>query len=181
MKEYDKQANDFLKSTNTTIEARFLGIQEKYFGNEDQARDIYEIKITRGSREWVFKFGASINDTEERLSKIFGKHDKYAIQEFRIFGLIVGNSLMKKSQITKQEKELKEWAKAGTTFRPSEYSILACLTKYEPCENVDDFASEYGYDKPSEAIKAYEAVKEEWQNIKMLFSDEEIEKLQDIN
>lgn len=64
---------------------------------------------------------------------------------------------------------------------PSEYDILACLTKYDPY-TFEDFCSSYGYDEDSRsAEKTYNAVCEEWQNISQLFTEEQIEQLQEIN
>ena len=64
---------------------------------------------------------------------------------------------------------------------PTEYSILACLTKYE-VDTFDYFCSEFGYDTDSrKAKKIYKAVKKEWMNICSIWSSEEIEDLQEIN
>ncbi len=63
---------------------------------------------------------------------------------------------------------------------PSEYDVLACLTKYDP-GTFADFCSEYGYDEDSrKAEKTYKSVKDEWLNVCALFSDEELSELQEI-
>jgi len=64
---------------------------------------------------------------------------------------------------------------------PSEYDILACLTKYEPEETIKDFMSAYGYEDEKTAKKIYNEVKKEYQGMKMLFNDKELEILQEIN
>ncbi len=61
------------------------------------------------------------------------------------------------------------------------YDVLACLTKYEPESNIDDFASEYGYTKISEALRVYEAVKAEYAGLASLYNEEELELLREIN
>lgn len=63
---------------------------------------------------------------------------------------------------------------------PSDYNILACLTCDDYWGNVDDFAGELGYKKPSEAIRVYERVLDEIKNIKKLFTDDELELLREI-
>lgn len=64
---------------------------------------------------------------------------------------------------------------------PSEYDVLACLTKYDP-NSFEDFCSDFGYDSDSRrAEKTYKAVCKEWENITKLFTSEEIEQLQEIN
>lgn len=63
---------------------------------------------------------------------------------------------------------------------PSAYDVLACLTSSE-VGTFEDFCGDFGYNEDSrKAEKTYKAVLEEWQNIKMLYSDSEIEKLQEI-
>ncbi len=65
--------------------------------------------------------------------------------------------------------------------KPTAYDVLACLTNYDP-DTFEEFCSSFGYDEDSrKAEKVYKAVCEEWSNIKILYSNEEIEKLQEIN
>lgn len=65
--------------------------------------------------------------------------------------------------------------------QPSAYDVLACLTKYE-VGTFQNFCSDYGYDIDSrKAYKIYKAVLREWENIKLLFTPEQIEILQEIN
>lgn len=69
---------------------------------------------------------------------------------------------------------------ANTGKAPSAYSVLACITKYDP-GTFEQFCGDYGYDTDSrKAEKTYKAVVEEWQNIRTLFTPEELEKLQEI-
>lgn len=63
---------------------------------------------------------------------------------------------------------------------PTLYSVLACLTKYDP-GTFEDFCSDYGYDEDSrKAEKTYHAVLNEWKNIHKMFSDclEELSEIQ---
>ena len=64
LNEYDKQSEDFLKSTNTTFKAVFLK-HEIYFDDDDEKRDIYIINLVRKEKDidYIFKFGQSINDS----------------------------------------------------------------------------------------------------------------------
>ncbi len=62
---------------------------------------------------------------------------------------------------------------------PTEYDILAALTKSD-CGTFKDFCSEFGYSEDSiSAQKTYFAVQEEWSNVNRLFSDV-LEELQEI-
>lgn len=60
---------------------------------------------------------------------------------------------------------------------PTLYSVLACLTKYDP-ETFEDFCANYGYDNDSrKAEKIYKAVVKEWKNLNRLFTSDELELL----
>ena len=64
--------------------------------------------------------------------------------------------------------------------KPSAYDVLASLTTSNP-ETFKDFCGDFGYDEDSrKAEKTYKAVVKEWGNVKSLWSDKEILKLQEI-
>lgn len=63
---------------------------------------------------------------------------------------------------------------------PTAYDVLTCLTKYDP-NTFEDFCSEFGYDEDSrKAEKIYDSVVDEYKNVAMLWNDEEIEQLAEI-
>lgn len=69
---------------------------------------------------------------------------------------------------------------ANEDTTPTAYDVLACLTKYDP-GTFDNFCSEFGYDTDSrKAENVYKAVCKEYENVCRLFSDEQIELLQEI-
>ena len=69
---------------------------------------------------------------------------------------------------------------AETGKKPSAYSVLACLEKYEYID-FNDFCSNFGYDTDSrKAEKTYKAVKKEYEKLCKIFTEEEIEKLREI-
>lgn len=64
---------------------------------------------------------------------------------------------------------------------PTLYDVLACLQKYE-VGTFEDFCGEFGYDEDSRsAKKIYKAVLREYANMERLFTEEELEILQEIN
>lgn len=75
---------------------------------------------------------------------------------------------------------------------PTEYDVLACLTKYDP-GNYEDFCSEFGYETETEnesgrltrnpkAYKIWKACCREWEKVKRAFGDGEVlEELREIN
>ena len=190
MENYIKQGEDFLKKTGAKIDVRFHDMKAGHFGKDDkEVRDIWEIKISRSSREFIFFFGDSVANTEERLDNILkfsparkcgNRLRKEGVDGLSCFFTYSFSLFRLKSAIKAAEEEAKEWKPAGTGDRPSAYSILGCLTKYEPADNVDDFAAEFGYEKPSEALRVYEAVKKEYSSLCALFNSEEMSEMAEI-
>lgn len=71
-------------------------------------------------------------------------------------------------------------AKSGRKEVPTNYDILACLTKNE-VGTFDDFCGNYGYSNDSKtAERIFKAVVKEWENVCRIWSDDEIELLQEI-
>lgn len=63
---------------------------------------------------------------------------------------------------------------------PTEYDVLTCLTKYD-VGDFEEFCDEFGYDTDSRsAERTYKAVLDEWLNVQRLWTNEEIELLQEI-
>jgi len=178
MNEYQKQAEDFLKATGSTLKINFLK-RGKHFPEDKEERDIYEITLSRNNRSFTFTFGNSIAYSGEY--KLFCQP----------YGLIT---------LTEEEKKEYKYVKKaiakkiGSTYlqnheycqnkdfqAPTAYDILACLTKYDP-ETFEDFCLNYGYDTDSrQAEKIYNAVQNEYNNLKMLYSDDELALMAEIN
>ncbi len=165
---YEQQAIDFLASTNTTIKVDFIK-NDKYFDNDKETRDIYNITLSN-SRVYSFLFGNSIASSGEYkildnlLIKKFGKTTISAIEHSKL------NPHDKRECIL--NKEFKT---------PSAYDVLSCLTKYDP-GTLEDFCSEYGYDADSKkAEKIYLSVREEFINVRQIFTEKQLELLREIN
>ena len=64
--------------------------------------------------------------------------------------------------------------------QPNIYDVMSCVTKYDP-GSFEDFCWEYGYDDDSiRDLKVYKAVCEEWQKMCQIFTEEDMEKLREI-
>lgn len=59
MNEYTKQAEDFLKSTDTKLTITFVE-HDFYFADDKQARDIYRFTLSRNGKSYTAKFGQSV-------------------------------------------------------------------------------------------------------------------------
>lgn len=168
MKDYDKQAAEFLEKTNTTINKVFSH-NGKHFANDKQVRDIYIVTIKRGNRQFNFNFGQSIMNSQYYQDRIpdrtYSLDGKSRTGNFKIV-----NMQYSKDYCTLVKGKI-----------PTDYDILTCLTKYDP-GTLEDFCSEFGYDEDSrKAYNTYTAVKEEYMNMCSLFNDEELELLNLIN
>lgn len=173
--DYNQQAIGFLSATNTEFKATFLK-HGKHFDDDKDSRDIYEIELKRGNRSYKFNFGQSINNSGE-----------YQVVEHLRNKLWCEQTTGGKYALTAKEyKALNSYGKGKDILKnpnfsaPNAYDVLACLTKYDP-GTFENFCIEFGYDTDSrKAEKIYKAVVNEWQNIAMLFTDSEIEQLQEI-
>lgn len=182
MKDYKKQAEDFLKKANATIEIIKAKQQQApiWAKNGEDYGYMYNITIKReGKRNWTFNFWDSIAnkkaiellENNKAIIPLFSKLDGKEILKnvFEYEGL--------KYDIAR--REYKKKIEAGD-FSPSSYNILACITKYNP-GTFSDFCSEYGYDEDSKtAEKTFIAVVNEWNECERMFSDL-MEELQEIN
>lgn len=58
---------------------------------------------------------------------------------------------------------------AAGAEEPSEYDVLACITKYDP-GSFEDFCGEFGYDTDSRrAERTWKAVSREWRQVERVF------------
>jgi hypothetical protein len=127
--EYDKQANKFLKDTNTTFKVKYIK-HDKYFPDDKEERDIYRFTLTKDGKSYSGRFGQSIADT--------GK-------------------------------------------KPRPYDVLTSLGADRFEGTFQDFCDEYGYDCDSmKAHNTYKAVVKENEGLKKLYSEEERDKMSEI-
>lgn len=172
---YEVQANEFLAKTGATIEIVFLK-EGKHFEDDKENRDIYNVTIKRGNRSFSFNFGNSINNSGFYVQigrtkypidrKYLSAKDKSKLT-FHI-KMSINNSYMPNRDILHYP------------VAPTNYSILSCLQKYD-VGTFENFCSEFGYDTDSrKAEKTYKAVCEEYKNLCTLFTDAEIEEMQEI-
>lgn len=60
------------------------------------------------------------------------------------------------------------------------YCILSDMHCYEDSIDINDFAAQFGFEKISKCLKAYNGCKEASEKLHQLFTDEQLEKLQTI-
>lgn len=64
--DYQKQAEDFLKETNTTLKIKYLKY-DYHFADDKEKRDIYRVTLKRGRKSYTFNFGQSLNNTQKSI------------------------------------------------------------------------------------------------------------------
>lgn len=63
---------------------------------------------------------------------------------------------------------------------PTAYDILSTLPTFQVPDSIDDFASEMGYTKPSVALRVYNEVKKQREQLEAMYSTPELEAMQEI-
>ena len=172
MNEYIKQAEDFLTATNTIMSVEFLK-NDYHFNGDEHKRDIYNVTFKRGDRSFTVVFGQSVMDSARLVHTTTGN-------EFSIGGGCIKGKL-KILNVEKYKKSVGKELIEVAGVPPTAYNVLTCLQKYE-VGTFEDFCSEFGYDTDSRsAKKTYKAVCKEFEDVQKIWTDEEIEMLQDIS
>ena len=178
--DYLTQATDFLRATGTDFKAEFLK-HGKHFDSDKDTRDIYKIRLTRGTRSFSFDFGQSIANSHQFTPlTIYAKNIVNKITEAGklLRGANIRDALKKHGIYSGVIP--KDFRKNENFGAPSEYDVLACLTKYDP-ESFTAFCHEFGYDTDSKSAEVvYNAVLNEWHNVAMLWNDNELNQLREI-
>jgi hypothetical protein len=134
-----------------------------HFQEDKDKRDIYLITLKKGNREYKFNFGNSIAHS--------GKYKVYSS-----IGLTLVNDKKQATKIKGAYQIIKNKEFQELTI----YDVLGCLQKYD-VGDLKNFCLEFGYDEDSRtAEKIYNAVVNEYNNLKLLFSDEELNKMGEI-
>jgi hypothetical protein len=120
LKQYDEATRSFLESTQSTIDIEFLK-NDKYFKDDLQKRDIYNITILRDKRKMVFTFGQSLANKGVKPSfyDILTCLEKSEFQDFNDFCLNLGydNDSIKALEIFEAyKKQLQDLQKLYNDF-----------------------------------------------------------------
>lgn len=177
--EYDIQAEEFLNKTGAEIKIEFKE-HGKHFLDDKETRDIYNVTLKRGNRTMTIVFGNSTNDSGFKIVNVNNGKIMKIIDVPNEKRALLMNPVHNKSLRTLANWQFALCDKLKYPVPPSIYSILCCLTKYDP-GTFPQFCDEFGYDTDSKkAEKTYNAVVDEWKGVCSLFTDEEIELLAEI-
>jgi len=166
--EYEKQALDFLEKTGAILETEFLGHFE-FFEDDGFTRDVYKFTISRDGKTYQSRFGQSL--VNSAVTK--GNHKHWGISFHRD---LIHPARVSISQYMDRLKT-SQWKGRKA---PEAYDILACLQTYD-IGTFNDFCMDFGYDNDSiKAQKTYFAVQNEFEGLKRLFNEKELEMLAEI-
>ena len=152
---YQQQAEGILKEIDVEFKAEFVDKSCPMWCDDEKHMHGWRYKITfsRGGRSIHLFFWNSYSDVTYAPKTVYEK------QQFDIYGITKG------------------WRPKT----PTAYDVLACITKSSP-GLFFDFCDEFGYDSDSrKAEQTYDAVLDEYFNLKKLFTDDELERLQEVN
>ena len=175
MSEYTEQAETFLKETDAKFSIEYVGLAKPEW-DKGEYRQAFKFTISKGNRKYTSSFYSSLEDLQAQAWKVTA---------FRLSSYARNTSQAAQEYIANNRGQHKSWDKAFCpSVLPSAYDILACLVKSDP-GTIDDFVSEFGYTPSknltiSQIIKTYEAVKAEYQALISIFSDDEMQKLQEV-
>jgi len=160
---------------------KFSGLNSEYLSYSAKVK-IEDLKNAK-----TFNECAKLID-KKKAEEIYTKFRKDNTDKYRPnLNIISFNEWFEKivSRLVQHTTELsnKNWGvgiQKESIEHPSAYDALTCLTKYDP-GTFENFCSEYGYDLDSrKAVRTYKSVRKEWSAVSKLFSDSEIEQLQEI-
>lgn len=172
--DYEKQAADFLEQTGTKLDVVYL-YTGPYFYDDTEHRDIYAFTLANVRGVYSAKFGDSIRNTQRRAFVKDNGHFTYRLdpraeKQARKLGFKVT------AQGGLNSKEVRETRQS----KPTAYDILAALSGYDP-GTFRDFCDSYGYDVDNiRARDIYQAVQDEWDGLRRLFTPDQLEQLAEI-
>lgn len=186
MNEYDKQVKDFLDKTGATLTVKYLrhGV---YFDGDKEPRDIYEFTIKRGNREYKGEFGQSTNDSGIKfvgrgsLVRHFNVEIPSQFLSLKLLGNQATNVKLAFMRWFKKKYFHATWRQIQFGKKPRAYDILAGMPNLSSGDTFGDFCSNFGYDTDSrKAEKIFKACEEELVGLERLFSEEELNKMREI-
>lgn len=170
MTEYQAQAKQFLADSNATMEIKFVGKEiPSHWCGETKPHNKYQFTITTPKGEYTSYFWDSLHNTEVSEMNL----QSYAERKYKIHWYDV--SAFEKGKAIRELDILKAKAK------PTEYDILACVEKYS-YDSFSDFCAEFGYSTDSiSARETFLACGEEYAGLRRIFTEEQMEKMREIN
>ncbi len=171
MEKYLKQAEKFLQETKTSFKVEFIR-NDLYFPEDTGKRDVYNVTLARGERSYTFTFGQSVSAS-----------GRFVVYDNPSRGMSRGVKSGKKGNWYRpiEVNDPGKWGKNKNFAEPTAYDVLACLQKHPVEDTYKEFAEAFGYGEDSiKGLNVYKAVKDEYNRLCMLYSDEELKDMGEI-
>lgn len=172
MSECTQKALEFLNACPAEMQILYAGTAVNHLWNDKEPRDMFSfvIKTQRGTMNGIF--WDSLHNTRLRNMTFKEYYEKCTKRSY---------DFASAQEKIRYQKELKEMVKL---IKPTPYSILACLEKYE-VGSMDDFMHEFGYEIKSAKdmanfIQIYNAVVKEYNDLCRIFTPKQMETLREI-
>jgi len=122
---YQQQATDFLKATNTTFKSIYLS-HDFYFDDDKEARDIYKISLKNDRHKYSFKFGQSIvnTGTHPTAYDVLACLQKYEVGTFENFCGDFGYDIDSRKAYKTYKAVMKEWKNIELLFTSEQLELL---------------------------------------------------------
>lgn len=181
MNEYEKQAQDFLNATGTTINVERAEVQTppNWGGYKGKHGIKYDVTIKNARAEYKFPFWDSIANAEKYEALVTVKN--FSARDTSAY--FHAQDLLKKELGVKLgwaglHKKFDEYA---DKLKPGAYDILACLDQLYS-DSFEDFCAEFGYDTDSRTAEStYNAMLEQDRQLRRMYTLDELELLQEVN
>lgn len=170
MIDYQDQAKQFLLDCNATMEIKFVGKEiPAHWKGETKPHNKYQFRITTPKGKYTSYFWDSLRNTE--VSEMTA--DNIACKKYKAhYDVLRG---YEKTNVLRELRKLKANA------IPTEYDILSCVEKYG-YDSFSDFCDEFGYSTDSiSARETFLACGDEYAGLRRIFTEEQMEKLREIN
>ncbi len=163
--DYIQQAKEALEFCKAKIDIAYSGYAYNRNWGDEEKRDFYDVTITTPIGSMNFDFWQSIYHTEIHHMTVEQWARKHRLDPY---------------SYPDKDKAKRQLIEAKKRCIPTVYDVLACLTKYDP-GTFDEFCSDFGYDNDSRRVeRIYFSVVEEYQNMKRIFTEPQLEKLREL-
>lgn len=176
MTDYEKQAEEFLKETDTKLELTYMGHFSRF---TETPTANWRFVLTRGHHKLEGVFSQSIansykiDDLVEYSKKYLGK--KLIDVDFFMWG---------RTQID-YDNNILHTRKFGSIKikpckdKPTAYQILTCLQTYD-VGSYADFCKDFNYEGSEHSLKLWMDICNEYRTLTNMYSEEELSKLAEI-
>jgi hypothetical protein len=175
MKDYIKQAQDFLDKHSITFKSILIGPDCPPFCEDRKAGRDMDLINTFPRRSHIHgKHYLCTFTHPDRPPLVLDFWNSYADEEHNY---VVGHPWEFKTKPAPVSFRKAAKPKRKT---PTAYDVLAGVTKYDP-GRFEDFCADFGYDTDSrEAERTYHAVCDEYRKVRSFFTSDEMTELEDI-